>query len=42
MGIVSIGDLVKQIGSNREVQLRTLEDYINDPYPGPAPTKAKR
>lgn len=36
MGIVSIGDLVKQIGSNREVQLRTLEDYINDPYPGPA------
>lgn len=35
LGIVSIGDLVKQISSNREVQLRNLEEYISDPYPGP-------
>ena len=35
LGIVSIGDLVKQISSNREVQLRNLEECINDPYPGP-------
>ena len=36
LGIVSIGDLVKQISSNRDVQLRNLEEYISDPYPGPA------
>ena len=36
MGIVSIGDVVKQIASNQEVQIRTLEAYINDGYPGPA------
>lgn len=35
LGIVSIGDLVKQISSDREIQLRTLEDYISDSYPGP-------
>lgn len=40
LGIVSIGDLVKQISSNREVQLRNLEDYINDPYPGPGTRKS--
>ncbi|MEN8006564.1 MAG: CBS domain-containing protein [Candidatus Krumholzibacteriota bacterium] len=35
LGIVSIGDVVKQIGQDQEVQIRTLEEYINDPYPGP-------
>lgn len=35
-GIVSIGDVVKQIGQEQEVHIRTLEEYINDPYPGPA------
>jgi len=36
LGIVSIGDVVKQIGQDQEVHIRTLEDYIKDPYPGPA------
>ncbi len=35
LGIVSIGDLIKQIGQDQEVHIRTLEEYINDPYPGP-------
>ncbi len=35
LGIVSIGDVVKQISQDQEVQIRTLEEYINDPYPGP-------
>ena len=34
-GIVSIGDIVKQVTSDQQVHIRTLEDYINDPYPGP-------
>lgn len=34
-GIVSIGDLVKQIGKNQEVKIQVLEDYITDGYPGP-------
>jgi CBS domain-containing protein len=36
MGIVSIGDVVKQIASDQKVQITTLEAYINDGYPGPA------
>jgi CBS domain-containing protein len=36
MGIISIGDAVKQITEEQELHIRTLEDYINDPYPGPA------
>lgn len=40
MGIVSIGDLVRQISSDREVQIRTLEEYISDSYPGPATKRA--
>ena len=36
MGIVSIGDVVKQISKDQEVHIRTLEEYINDPYPGPS------
>ncbi|RKZ13255.1 hypothetical protein DRQ50_10725 [bacterium] len=34
-GIVSIGDVVKQIASDQQVQIRTLEAYISDGYPGP-------
>lgn len=36
VGLVSIGDCVKAISRDREVQLRTLEAYISDTYPGPA------
>jgi CBS domain-containing protein len=36
LGLVSIGDCVKQLTHNQEVQLRTLEAYIADAYPGPA------
>ena len=36
LGIVSIGDVVKQISEEQEVHIRTLEEYIKDPYPGPA------
>lgn len=36
LGLVSIGDCVKQISRDQEVQLRTLEAYISDTYPGPA------
>jgi CBS domain-containing protein len=36
LGLVSIGDCVKQISRDQEVQLRTLEAYISDCYPGPA------
>lgn len=36
LGIVSIGDVVKQISEEQEVHIRTLQDYINDPYPGPS------
>jgi len=36
LGIVSIGDVVKQISEDQELHIRTLEEYINDPYPGPA------
>jgi len=39
MGIVSIGDLVKQISSNQQVHIRTLEEYINGNYPGPTENK---
>jgi len=38
-GIVSIGDLVKRIAKNQKGQIRTLEAYISDAYPGPADTK---
>ena len=41
LGIVSIGDLVKQISSDREVHVRTLEEYINDGYPGPTVRKTR-
>lgn len=34
LGIVSIGDLVKQISADREIHIKTLIQYISDPYPG--------
>ncbi len=34
LGIVSIGDVVKQIRRDQEVHIRVLQEYINDPYPG--------
>ncbi len=34
-GIVSIGDVVKQISHNQEVHINTLEEYITSAYPGP-------
>lgn len=37
LGIVSIGDVVKQISKDQKMQIRTLEEYISDVYPGPAP-----
>lgn len=39
MGIVSIGDVVKQISQDQEIHIRTLEEYISDPYPGPGAKK---
>ncbi len=42
MGIVSIGDLVKQISSDQEVHINTLEEFISDPYPGPEISPARR
>ncbi len=33
-GIVSIGDVVKTITHDQQVQIKTLEEYIYDPYPG--------
>ena len=41
MGLVSIGDLVKQISSDQEVHIRTLEEYISDSYPGPTTSEAE-
>jgi CBS domain-containing protein len=34
LGIVSIGDLVKQISADREIHIKTLTQYISDAYPG--------
>ncbi|MCP4573989.1 MAG: CBS domain-containing protein [bacterium] len=39
-GIVSIGDVVKQIAKDQKVQINTLEAYINDAYPGPSSRNA--
>ncbi len=40
LGIISIGDVVKQISRDQKVQIRTLEEYIADSYPGPAVPEA--
>ncbi|MFO7655079.1 MAG: CBS domain-containing protein [Candidatus Krumholzibacteriia bacterium] len=37
-GIVSIGDVVKQVSRDQEVHIRYLEEYIADDYPGPKRT----
>ena len=34
VGIVSIGDLVKYLSNEREIQIRYLTDYIAGKYPG--------
>jgi CBS domain-containing protein len=34
-GVISIGDVVKQHAQLREFQIRTLQEYIADNYPGP-------
>lgn len=34
VGLVSIGDLVKQRAAEREVEIRYLTDYITGKYPG--------
>lgn len=36
LGIVSIGDVVKRISKEQTAQIRVLEEYISDSYPGPA------
>lgn len=41
LGIVSIGDVVKAIGQNQTAQIRVLEEYISDAYPGPTLDPAK-
>jgi hypothetical protein len=33
-GIVSIGDLVKQISQDRQFEVQYLTDYITGRYPG--------
>jgi CBS domain-containing protein len=33
VGVISIGDLVKRIASDREVEIRYLTDYITGKYP---------
>ena len=35
LGIVSIGDVVKRISHDQTAQIRVLEEYISDSYPGP-------
>ncbi len=39
LGVLSIGDLVKAKTEKHEMHIRTLEAYIADQYPGPAPTE---
>ncbi len=38
LGMVSIGDVVKQINKDRTAHITTLEAFISDAYPGPAST----
>lgn len=35
-GIVSIGDVVKQMSKDQTAHIQVLEEYISDTYPGPA------
>ncbi len=41
MGIVSIGDVVKQVSHTQKLKIKFLEDFIADPYPGPSSNQAK-
>ena len=41
LGVLSIGDLVKAQASTQASQIRTLEAYIADSYPGPATTTSE-
>ena len=34
IGVLSIGDLVRWAGRNREFEIRSLYDYVNGVYPG--------
>ncbi len=36
LGIVSIGDVVKQMSQDQTAHIQVLEEYISDAYPGPA------
>jgi len=40
-GIVSIGDVVKQISRDQRVQINYLQEYIADTYPGPGPREGE-
>jgi CBS domain-containing protein len=40
-GIISIGDVVKQISRDQKVQINYLQEYIADTYPGPSPAEGK-
>jgi len=40
-GIVSIGDVVKQISRDQRVQINYLQEYIADTYPGPGPLEGE-
>lgn len=36
LGIISIGDVVKQVTKDQRIQIHTLVEYISDGYPGPS------
>lgn len=40
LGIVSIGDVVKQISRHQTAHIQVLEQYISDAYPGPSASAA--
>lgn len=40
-GMVSIGDVVKQISRDQRVQINYLQEYIADTYPGPGPLEGE-
>jgi len=41
-GIVSIGDVVKQISKDQQVQINYLQEYIAGHYPGPVPAESEK
>ncbi len=42
LGMVSIGDVVKQINMDRKAHITTLEAFISDSYPGPTSLEANK